>query len=118
MSENTTAAAVENNGEATEAQATKLYATKAECEANKPKDASKNLKPFEVSKGGTVLGWCWARWTEHAIAVAARLDGYTASVGTKTAPVTKETVAAKLATFSDEELAAMGLTRKPQKGKK
>ena len=46
-----------------------------------------------------------------AISRAAQLDGYSASAG-KTAPVTKEAVAAKLAEFSDDELKALGLTRK------
>jgi hypothetical protein len=37
-------------------------------------------------------------------------------LGAKTVPVTKEAVAVKLATFTDNELAAQGLSRKPQKG--
>jgi hypothetical protein len=106
---------VETNGEATEATF-KLYATKAECEANKPTgDAPKSLKPFEVSKGGAVVGWLWARGYDNAVALVARRDGYTSSLGAKAAPVTKEAVAAKLATFTDEELAAMGLSRKKAK---
>jgi hypothetical protein len=32
------------------------------------------------------------------------------------APVTKEAVAAKLTSFTDDELAALGLSRKPQRG--
>ena len=46
-----------------------------------------------------------------------RVSGYSASTG-QSAPVTKEAVAAKLATFTDDELLAMGLARKPQKGGK
>jgi hypothetical protein len=96
----------------------KLYPSKAECEANKPADATKNHKPFEVNKAGTVVGWLWARGYDNALALVARLDGYSASLGNSPA-VTKEAVAAKLATFTDDELAAMGLSRKPVgKGKK
>jgi len=85
-------------------------------EADKPADASKALRAFEVCKKGTSVGWVLARGYDNAITIAARLlDGYTASTG-NTAPVTKEVVAAKIATFTDDELAALGLTRK--KGKK
>src|SRR5262249_5026008 len=106
------------NGEATEATPVKLYATKEDAEANKPKDAPKGLKPFEVIKGGVSLGWINARGYDHGLAMLARGDDYSLSTGKATAPVTKEAVAAKLATFTDAELAAMGLTRKPQKAKK
>jgi hypothetical protein len=57
----------------------------------------------------------WANGYDNSLSIAARIDGYTATTG-QTAPVTKEAVAAKLAAFSDEELAALGLSRKPQKG--
>jgi hypothetical protein len=43
--------------------------------------------------------------------------GNTTSLG-NSAAVTKEAVAAKLSTFTDDELAAMGLSRKPAKGGK
>ena len=104
---------VETSGEAT----VKLYATRSEAEANKPADAPKSLKVFEVSKAGATVGYLWARGYDHGLACAARLDGYSVSLG-NSAPVTKEAVAAKLAQFSDEELAALGLSRKSQKGKK
>jgi hypothetical protein len=74
------------------------------------------MRPFEVSKGGVVLGWINARGYDHGLSQLARRDGYSVGTGVKQAPVTKEAVAAKLAEFSDEELAAMGLSRK--KGKK
>jgi hypothetical protein len=122
MSEqNTTTTASEQAAEAqaTEAAPAKLYATRAEAEANKPTgDVPKSLKVFEVSKAGATVGFIWARGYDHALAVVARIDGYAVSLGGKTAPVTKEAVAAKLAEFTDEELAAMGLSRKPQKGAK
>jgi hypothetical protein len=96
----------------------KLYQTKAEAEANKPADATKNHRVFEVAKSGTTAGFIWARGYDNALALVARLDGYSASLGNSPA-VTKEAVAAKLATFTDDELAAMGLSRKPVgKGKK
>ena len=96
----------------------KVYATKAECEANKPEDATKNHKPYEVRKGGSVVGWLWARGYDHALATVARIDGYTVSLGGRAAPVTKEAILAKLGELSDEELQALGLTRKPAKGAK
>jgi hypothetical protein len=66
--------------------------------------------------GDASVGFIWARGYDNALAGVARHEGFAASLGGKTAPVTKEAVAAKLATFSDEELAALGLSRK--KGKK
>ncbi len=60
-------------------------------------------------KGGRVLG----RGYDHALAVVARIDGYSVSLGGK--EVTVE-AAAKLAVLSEDELAALGLRRK--KGKK
>jgi hypothetical protein len=101
----------------TQDQVAKLYASKAEAEAAKPADAAKSVKPFEASKGGTVVGWVLGRGYDHALSVLARIDGYTVSAG-NSAPVTKEAVAAKLAEFSDDELAAMGLSRKLAKGGK
>jgi hypothetical protein len=100
------------NGEAAPA---KLYATRQECEAAKQAGASKALRPFEVLHNGTSKGWVLARGHSNAIEQVARLDGYSASTGKATAPVTKEAVAAKLATFTDDELSAMGLSRKKAK---
>jgi hypothetical protein len=100
----------------TDEAVSKLYATKAEAEAAKPTNMGKK-RLFEVTKDGTSR-WGWCNGYDHILATAARADGYTASLGGKAKEVTKEAVAAKLAMFSDDELAAMGLTRKPQKGKK
>src|SRR5260370_20274449 len=113
MSEQNEQATVETNNEAT---AARLYATRAEAEANKPADAPKSLKPFEVLHNGTSKGWVLARGYDNALSSVARLDGYSVSTGGKTVPVTKDAVAAKLAEFTDDELASMGLSRK--KGKK
>jgi hypothetical protein len=104
--------------QATDSTPVKVYASRAEAEAAKPADAPKGMRPFEVSKAGTVVGWINGRGYDHCLAQLARLDGYSVSLGGRTAPVTKETVAAKLAEFSDDELAALGLSRKPQKGGK
>lgn len=104
------------NSEATEAQA-KMYATRGEADAAKPADAPKSLKVFEVSKAGAMVGFMLGRGYDPCLAALARRDGYLVSTG-NSAPVTKETVAAKLAEFSDDELAAIGLSRKPQKGAK
>ncbi len=100
--------------QATDATPAKLYASKAEAEANKPADAPKGMRPFEVSKAGAVVGWINGRGYDHCLAQLARLDGYTVSTGKAAVPVTKETIASRLAEFSDEELAAMGL--EPQAG--
>src|SRR4051812_20461556 len=110
--QNTNTQAVTANSEAA-----KLYATRDEAEANKPADATKNHKVFEVSKAGAAVGFLWARGYDNALALTARIDGYSASLGSG-APVTKEAVAAKLTSFSDDDLAALGLSRKPAKGGK
>jgi len=114
--QNTTATdqGVATNGTAEETLA-KLYGTKEEAEANKPADAPKGMRPFEVGKGGVVLGWINARGYDHGLSQLAKRDGYSLSTGKATAPVTKETIAARLGEFSDDELAAMGLTRKKSK---
>jgi hypothetical protein len=105
-------ATVETNGEAT--VPCKMYATRSEAEANKPTDAPKSLKVFEVSKDGGVLGFMLGRGYDPCLAALARKDGYAVSLGSS-APVTKEAVAAKLPEFTDDELAAMGLSRKKAK---
>ena len=92
----------------------KLHATRADAEANKPIEGKKRL--LAVAKDGTTR-WVWANGYDHAIAIVAKADGYAASTGS-TAPVTKEAVASKLAEFTDDGLAAMGLSRKPQRGGK
>ena len=51
--------------------------------------ATKSYKPYEVSKGGTVVGWIWARGYDNALALTARSEGYTVSTG-KTKEVTKD----------------------------
>jgi hypothetical protein len=109
----------QDQGDQATAQATpaKLYQTKADAEAAKPADAPKSLKPYEVTKAGASAGWVLARGYDHRLATVARIDGYSLSAG-NTKEVSKEAVAAKLATFSDDELAALGLSRKPQKGDK
>jgi hypothetical protein len=60
---------------------------------------------------GTSQGFGWFRRYDHALACTARRDGYTVSTGTQK-EVTKEAVAAKLSTFTDDDLADLGLTRK------
>ena len=35
----------------------KVYPTKADADAARPANASKALRPFEVSKNGTTVGW-------------------------------------------------------------
>src|SRR5438128_37447 len=93
--------------QATEATPCVLYATRDEALAAKPSDAPKSLKVFEVSKAGAMVGFMLGRGYDPCLAALARKDGYTVSTG-NSAPVTKETIAARLADFSDDELAAMG----------
>jgi hypothetical protein len=93
----------------------KLYATRSECEASKTEDTPKTAKPIEVFVNEVSKGWLYAVNHDLAIAHVARMDGYSASSGQRSAPVTKEAVAAKLADFTDDELQALGLSRKPAK---
>ena len=95
----------------------KLFATREEALAAVPANPPKNTRAFEITVKGEVKGWILAIGYDPAISRAAQLDGYTVSTGTKTQPVTKEAVAAKLAEFSDDELLAMGLSRRKTKGK-
>lgn len=111
------AAAANTDATATAADDTtpvRIFATKAEADAARPADAAKGTRAYEATKAGTVLGWINARSYDAGLAALARKDGYSLSTGGK--EVTKETIAARLASFTDDELAAMGLTRK--KGKK
>lgn len=122
MSENTTTtgtqpttqASPEANGK--ERTPKKLYPTLAEAQAVKP-DSDKQ-RVFQVLKDGQSVGFAWGNGVYDAIITAAKVAGYVAKVAEPKAggPVTKEKVAAKLAEFTEEELASMGLTRK--KGKK
>jgi hypothetical protein len=104
--------ATATNGGADDTTPAKLYPTKAEAEADKPADAPKSVKPYEVFKHGAAVGWMLGRGYDPCLAALARKDGYTVSTGKATAPVTKEAVTAKLADFTDDELLALGLRRK------
>ena len=103
MSETNT---TENTVEANEATVTKLYATRTECEANKPADAPKSLKVFAVSKSGAAVGFMWGRGYADTLADIARRDGYTVSLG-NSKPVTKEAVAGALAAMTDADRAEL-----------
>ena len=71
-----------------------------------------------MAKAGATLGFMLGRGYNPCLAAVRGADGYSVSLGNSPV-VTKEAVAAKLATFTDDELAVMGLSRKPQpKGKK
>jgi hypothetical protein len=76
------------------------------------------MRVDEVLKDGTGRRFSWGGGVNDAIIQAARVDGYTARMAEPKSgrPITKKRVAARLAEFSDEELAAMGLSRR--KGKK
>jgi len=97
--------------QSTEATPAKLYATRAEADAAKPADAPKSLRVYEVTKAGTPMGFMLGRGYDPCLAALARRDGYAVSTG-QTKEVTKEAVAAKLAEFTDDELKALGLSRK------
>src|SRR5947209_3095303 len=83
----------------------KLYATRAEAEANKPADLGKK-RLYCVTRPDGSTCWLWSDGYASAAHTVARTDGYTVSLGAKTVPVTKEVVAAKLVEFTDDELAA------------
>jgi hypothetical protein len=93
----------------------KLYTTKEEANGAKPNKP--RMKLFGVVQNGQSRGFVCTAGHAGAIVVAARQDGYAASLADKkgAGPITKERVAAKLAEFTDEELAAMGLARKKAK---
>jgi len=96
-------ATVETNSEA---QPCKLYATRAECEANKPADAPKSLKVFTATKAGTVVGYLWGRGYSDTLAALARKDGYSVSLG-NSKPIAKETLASALAGMTDADRAEL-----------
>ncbi len=91
----------------------KLFATREEATSAIPANPPAATRPFLISKGDEELGWILAISYDSAISRAAAIEGYTATLGTPRGrqQVTPEVIKAKLATFSDEELAAMGLTR-------
>lgn len=73
-------------------------------------------KIFEIAHNGEGKGYLWAHSYDNALARAARMGGYAASL--TSAPKISEAqlaaaVTSRLAMFSDEELAALGLSRKP-----
>jgi hypothetical protein len=111
MSEQTNS--VEQNGTATTTTA-KLYASKDEATAAKPD--GKRFRLFEVVQNGTSR-FVWAGGHGEAVSIAARQDGYTSTLADRKSGgvVTKETVAARLAEFSDEELQQLGLSRRKSK---
>jgi hypothetical protein len=115
--QNTTTAAVDQGTQA-QAQAPsangtddapRLYPTKAEAESNKPTTGKKRL--YEVAKDGTTR-WGWCNGYDHALATAARNDGYSAALSGKAKEVTKEAVAAKVMEMSDDEFKALIAARK------
>lgn len=91
----------------------KFYATREECEPNRPESAKSDAwKVFGVTKPNGEVVYLWAFTGIQAVNDVARADGYTASAASKRAPVSKADVASKLRTFTDEELAALGLSRR------
>lgn len=94
------------------------FATLEEAKAVKPPSDKAAWRVFIVTDKGGGESFTWGFSADMALANCAREDGYTARVAEPkgAGPLTKERVAAKLAEYTDEELAAMGLSRK--KGKK
>ena len=90
-----------------------LFPTLDAAQAVKPEGGKQRV--FEVFKGAASLGFTWGSNVNDAIVTAARTEGFAAKAAGGKAPVTKERVAEKLAEFTDEELAAMGLSRKKPK---
>jgi len=101
----TTAADQATERQATETEVAKLYATRAEVEANKLADAPKSLKVFAASKNGTAIGYLWGRGYADTLAALARKDGYAVSLGTSKL-LTKESLTAALEAMSADERAA------------
>ncbi len=104
MSENTTEQATTE--QANQATPCVLYTTRAEAEANKPADAPKSLRVYEVRKKALVAGYIWARGYDPGLAALARMDGYSLSTSSS-APITRETVANALANMTDEDRAIL-----------
>lgn len=90
-----------------------LFPTLADAQAAKPEGGKQRV--FEVFKGAASLGFTWGSNVNDAIVTAARADGFAAKAAGGKGPVTKERVAERLAEFTDDELAAMGLSRKKAK---
>jgi hypothetical protein len=87
MSDQNTTANGQATDQARDAAPAKLYATKAECEAAKPADAPKSLRVYEVAKSDTVVGFLLGRGYDSCLAALARKEGYTVSVGGRTAEI-------------------------------
>jgi uncharacterized protein YjiS (DUF1127 family) len=102
-----------NSAPATD-EAIRWFATREECEANKPAEPGKK-RVFGVTRPNGVTSWAWTNGYDSTLAAAARADGYTVTLAgkTKTWVVTADQVKARLAAFSDDELKALGLSRQP-----
>jgi hypothetical protein len=86
-------------------------------EARQVTPPSDKFRVFAVTDHTGKEVYTWAQSVDMAITNAARTDGYAARVADPKGggPLTKERVVAKLADFTDEELAEMGLARKKAK---
>jgi hypothetical protein len=94
-----------------EHQSSRVFATLDEAKASPA--PSPKFKLYAVSDNKGATRYSWAFTAGNAVSNVARLDGYKAGIAEpKGQALTKERVAAKLAEFSDEELSAMGLSRK------
>lgn len=99
--------AVENEKEKRDELPLKLYATREEAMAAVPANPPKNTRPFLITKGEATLGWILAIGYDPAISRAAQIDGYKASSGKRSAPITKETIGTYLANLSEDERMAL-----------
>jgi hypothetical protein len=90
-------------------------------EAKKVTPPSKKFKLYKVPRPDGTKAYSWAWTGDAARSNVAKADGYGAELAEPKGfgPLTKERatafVAARLADFTDEELAAMGLSRKKAK---
>jgi hypothetical protein len=93
-----------------------IFATKEEAKGTAPEGEHK-LRVFELFKGAKSIGFTWANDVGTSLCNLARAEGYTARLAEPKGhgPLTPERAATKVLELSDEELAALGLSRRKAK---
>lgn len=95
-------------------QPRELFSTMEEAEANKPAGDHK-LRLFRAERPNGTEGYVWAFTSMNAVSTMAMVDGYSAGVAERKGrgPISKQSIADRLASFTDAELEALGLRRAP-----